>query len=131
MKALEDILDRNINPGIDHAFNAQDIRFTTKGDALYAITLGWPEREFTLHAVCADSAGSGAQVELLGHGPVPHRINAERQIVIAPPALAAAQLPCQHAFSFKLTGFKTSVHPAPAPGPAPRPPAAKTNEIPC
>jgi len=98
--------------GTDQALNAQDIRFTTKGDALYAITLGWPEGEFTLHAVRADSAGSDAQVELLGHGPVPHRVNAERQIVIDPPALSVAQLPCLHAFSFKLTGFKTSVHPS-------------------
>jgi hypothetical protein len=29
--------------GHDQAFSARDIRFTTKGDALYALTLGWPE----------------------------------------------------------------------------------------
>ena len=50
-------------------------------------------------------------MELLGHGPVPHRLNAEKQIVISLPALAVAQRPCQHAFAFKLSGFKTVVHP--------------------
>ena len=29
--------------GADKPFGPQDIRFTTKGDALYAIALGWPE----------------------------------------------------------------------------------------
>jgi alpha-L-fucosidase len=29
----------------DKAYIAQDIRFTTKGRALYAILLGWPEKE--------------------------------------------------------------------------------------
>ena len=49
-------------------------------------------------------------MELLGHGVVSHWTNAQQQIVIDVPALAPAQLPCQHAFAFKLTGFRTSVH---------------------
>jgi alpha-L-fucosidase len=93
--------------GKDPSFTAQDIRYTTKGDALYAITLGWPEREFTLRAVQVDSADPDARVELLGHGVVPHRISAERQLVISLPA----QRPGEYAFGFKLTGFKTSLHP--------------------
>ena len=28
----------------DRSFTAEDIRFTTKGDTLYAIALGWPKR---------------------------------------------------------------------------------------
>ena len=98
--------------GKDREFTARDIRFTTKGGALYAITLGWPEPEFTLEAIQADSADAGARVELLGHGVVPHRVDGEKRVVISLPALAAAQRPCEHAFAFKLTGFKTSVHPA-------------------
>ena len=87
---------------------AQDIRFTTKGGALYAITLGWPQGEFTLHSVRAESGNADARVELLGHGAVPHRLNAENQIVISPPQ----QRPGQHAWAFKLTGFKPSLHPS-------------------
>ena len=100
----------SFSEGHDQAFSARDIRFTTKGDALYAITLGWPDRQFTLQAVRADAAGADARVELLGHGVVSHRINAQRQIVIDVPTLAPAQLPCQYAFAFKLSGFRTSVH---------------------
>ena len=61
--------------------------------------MGWPEGEFTLHAVRADSAGSDAQVELLGHGPVPHRINAERQIVIDPVAVTLTIEPRQGTYA--------------------------------
>ncbi len=95
----------------DPAYTPKDIRFTTKGDNLYAIVLGWPEREFFLRSVRVDSAGPESRVELLGLGTVPHRLNAERQIVLSLPALAPGQRPGAHAFSFKLTGFKTSLHP--------------------
>jgi alpha-L-fucosidase len=91
----------------DKAFTARDIRFTTKPDALYAITLGWPGQEFTIHSVRVDTAGPDARVELLGNGTVSYRLNAEKQVVISVPA----QWPCEHAFAFKLTGFKTSLQP--------------------
>ena len=94
--------------GKDRSFTAQDIRFTTKAAALYAITLGWPEQEFTIRAIQVDTAGPDARVELLGHGLVSHRLNAEKQVIISLPA----QRPCDHAFAFKLTGFKTSLHPS-------------------
>jgi len=94
--------------GKDPTFTAQDIRFTRskEGAALYAITLGWPEREFTIHAIQVDAAGPDAHVELLGLGPVQHRINTEKQLVLSLPA----QPPGDYAFAFKLTGFKTSLH---------------------
>ncbi len=94
--------------GKDRSFTAQDIRFTTKAGALYAITLGWPDQEFTIRAVQVDMAGPDARVELLGYGQVSHRLNAEKQVIISLPA----QRPCDHAFAFKLTGFKTSLHPS-------------------
>ena len=94
--------------GKDKAFTPRDIRFTTKGDALYAITLGWPEPEFTLHTIRAEPVQGSGQVELLGYGVVPHRLNAEHQIVINLPAKRAGD----HAFTFKLSGFKTSLQAA-------------------
>jgi alpha-L-fucosidase len=94
----------------DSPFTGRDIRFTTKSHALYAITLAWPGSEFTIHAVRVDSAGPAAQVELLGFGPVPHRVNSERQLVVGLASLGERRKPCEHAFAFKLTGFKTSVH---------------------
>ncbi len=93
----------------DKKFTAQDIRFTHSKDgaALYAIALGWPERDLTIRSIRAEASGPEAQVELLGHGPIAHRLNAENQIVLNLPA----QRPCDHAFAFKLTGFKTALHP--------------------
>lgn len=46
------------------AYTAQDIRFTTKGDTLYAISLAWPESEMTIHSIGSDL--KVASVELLG-----------------------------------------------------------------
>ncbi len=93
--------------GKDPIFSARDIRFTTKGDNIYIITLGWPEREFTVNSIQIDSATSDAKVELLGYGVVPFKTNANNQIHVNLPL----ERPCDHAFAFKLTGFKVSVHP--------------------
>ena len=52
------------------AFTSQDIRFTTKGDALYAIVLAWPESgEVTVRSLSADLRlypREVASVQLLG-----------------------------------------------------------------
>jgi alpha-L-fucosidase len=94
----------------DPHFTAQDIRFTQSKDGatLYALTLGWPEREFTIRSLQAEITGPAAKVELLGHGAVPYRFNAEKQLVFSLPE----RRPCDHAFGFKLAGFKTALHPA-------------------
>ena len=51
-------------------FTAQDIRFTTKGGALYAIALGWPQdgvmRVGTLGQDSAFAPGSIDRVQVLG-----------------------------------------------------------------
>jgi alpha-L-fucosidase len=53
------------------AFTAEDIRFTTKGDALYAIALAWPATGRLLIRSLARPGGqedrSVAKVDLLGH----------------------------------------------------------------
>ena len=48
-------------------FNAKDIRFTTHGDTLYAITLGLPAEKTIIHALgMTPGAGTPASIELLG-----------------------------------------------------------------
>ena len=47
---------------------ALDIRFTTKGDSLYAIALGWPEDGKLQIRSLAKSSGQINNVSLLGHG---------------------------------------------------------------
>jgi len=55
----------------DFSYSAKDIRFTTKGAALYAIALGWPEENKIMIrslAATADAAQNKIEkVELLGH----------------------------------------------------------------
>lgn len=98
---------KGVSEAANRPFTAQDIRFTTKRDTLYAITLGRPAGEFTIRSIRVDSAAADAGAELLGSGAVPYRVNEDKQLVITPPA----QFPGDYAFTMKLTGFKTSVHP--------------------
>lgn len=51
------------------AFTAQDVRFTTKAGALYAIALDWPQDGLTIHALGSGNTEVGgkiASVSLLG-----------------------------------------------------------------
>jgi alpha-L-fucosidase len=55
-------------------YTAEDIRFTAKGDVIYAFALGWPEsRRLVIKSLAAKSAhypGEIGRVELLGGGPL-------------------------------------------------------------
>jgi alpha-L-fucosidase len=57
--------------GEDFKYNAREVRFTTKGETLYAFTLGWPEdRQITIRSL-AQPQGSGLnrieKITLLGY----------------------------------------------------------------
>jgi alpha-L-fucosidase len=57
------------------ALTAEDVRFATKGNTLYAFIMGWPEKEATVQALgtaSLQSPGKIGNVELLGH---PGRLN--------------------------------------------------------
>jgi len=84
------------------AFTAQDIRFTTKGEALYAILLGWP----TGDEVNIQSLGSNLKlypgeigtVEMLGvKEPLRWSRGVQGLRVQLPP-----EKPCEHAFVLKI-----------------------------
>jgi alpha-L-fucosidase len=52
------------------SLTAEDVRFTTKGDTLYAFVMGWPERRAVIAPLGTKSStdfGKIANVELLGH----------------------------------------------------------------
>ena len=49
---------------VETAYTAQDIRFTTKGDLLYAISLEWPETDITIQSIGTEV--KVASVELVG-----------------------------------------------------------------
>lgn len=67
-KAVEGHMQENATKPFTH----EDIRFTTKGGALYAIAMEWPESGFLNIRAMADGSaqrkGTVERVELLGHG---------------------------------------------------------------
>jgi alpha-L-fucosidase len=54
----------------DKPYTGQDVRYTTKGDALYAIFLGRPERTVTLASVSPQKLSTGGihSIQVLGSG---------------------------------------------------------------
>jgi alpha-L-fucosidase len=82
-------------------FTGQDLRFTVRDDALYAIALDWPGEELVIKSMASGSdvrAERISEIMLLGS---PARINwsqdEEGLHVMLP-----ADKPCQHAFALKL-----------------------------
>jgi len=81
-------------------FTSEDIRFTTKGNALYAIALAWPEDgKLTVRSLGSDADLNIGIVTLLGHrGTLNWRQTANGLEVHLP-----AKRPCEYAFSLKIT----------------------------
>jgi len=83
-------------------FTAQDFRFTTKGEALYAIALGEPRGTAAIQALAASNPNERRRVRavrLLGH---PGRLTF-RQSGGALEIDVPAQLPSRHASAFKIS----------------------------
>lgn len=82
-------------------FSSGDIRFTTKGNSLYAICLDWPGNEawVTIKSLSTkDQIGEISKIMLLGHD---GRLNWQRHsegLKIQMPS----QKPCEHAFAFRI-----------------------------
>jgi alpha-L-fucosidase len=92
----------NFNEGKARAYTATDIRFTTKGDALYAIALGWPEdRKLKIQTLAqgrSEYPKPIGRVELLGHGgPLPFERETGALVVSLPEAK-----PNEYAYALKI-----------------------------
>ena len=83
-------------------FTPQDIRFTTKGHALYAIVLGWPRTRLAIRSLGQATAQAEERVmdvRLLGHRtPLTFHQEADALLVDMP-----AQPPCEHAYVLRVT----------------------------
>ncbi|MDQ2688188.1 MAG: alpha-L-fucosidase, partial [Armatimonadota bacterium] len=106
--------------GGENKFTAQDIRFTTKGNTLYATALGWPEDggKYVVKTLAANAPGIVGQiksVQLLGaHGKAAWKRTADGLEVTLP-----AQKPCDHAWALKIEGLNLAAsQPAPPVTPA-------------
>jgi len=83
------------------AFTGQDIRFTTKGNTLYAIALAWPGSSISIKSL---GTGVGlwpeqiSTIQLLGHaGELTWQRSATELTIQLP-----NQAPCQHAVVFRI-----------------------------
>jgi alpha-L-fucosidase len=81
----------------DKPFNAQDIRFTTKAGALYAITLAVPTDEISIKSLNI-SAGEVTAVSLLGSNEKLKWKQDAAALTIQP----IKEWPCQNAVTFKI-----------------------------
>jgi alpha-L-fucosidase len=87
------------------AFSAKDIRFTTKGEVLYAIALGWPaDGKLRIRALAA-AAGKIRQVSLLGSREPLVWSQQDHGLAITLPE----KKPCEHALVLKILG--DTLHP--------------------
>ena len=90
-------------------YTPADIRFTTKGDTLYAFLMGWPGRNpAVIRALATNSPQLQGQkiahVTLLGHhGSLDWKQDETGLTVTMPP-----EPPCEHAFALKISGLKLS-----------------------
>ncbi len=69
-------------------YTAQDIRFTTKGETLYAICLDWPGEELVIQSLGSESSlfeGTVADVKLVGHGKCLSFARQQRGLVVTMP----------------------------------------------
>jgi alpha-L-fucosidase len=90
--------------GEDFKYSSKDIRYTTKGDALYAMLLGWPDDGKavirTLGTREGKAAGEITGITMLGNtGALEFKRTDEGLIVTLP-----AAKPCQYAFTLKIAG---------------------------
>jgi alpha-L-fucosidase len=83
--------------------DSQLVRFTCRGDAVYAICLGWPGSELVLNE---PKASENTLVTMLGFDKPLKWREVAGKIHIEVPAFSPESIPCGHAYVFKLTGVK-------------------------
>ena len=84
-------------------FTPEDIRFTVKGDTLYAILFGWPGEEITIKSLPKERElwfGDIKNIKILGY-PAPLKwIQNENGITVQLPGFQ----PCKYAYTLKIFG---------------------------
>jgi alpha-L-fucosidase len=81
-------------------FTSQDIRFTRRGETLYALALKWPEADRLSIRALANTAGGNVQrVELLGQGPLKFARDSSALQVELPHNPVG-----KHVYTFKISG---------------------------
>ena len=82
-------------------FTAEEVRFTTKGNALYAFAMGWPDKQAVIKLLATNSSVSQVKVgnvELLGFKGKVKWTQDEKGLTVQMPE----QKPCDHAVTLKV-----------------------------
>jgi hypothetical protein len=88
-------------------YTGKDIRFTRKGNTLYAFLMAWPGDRATVTSLGSrqETGGKVAKVELLGHsGSLKFTQDAKGLAVTMP-----IEQPCKDAFVLKISGLKLNL----------------------
>ena len=91
------------NEGSRRTFDANDVRFTTKGDVLYAFVMGKPEFRAVIRSLATDTAlrvGRITGVELVGHDGKLTWTQDQAGLTVSVPD----ELPAKHAVAFRIRG---------------------------
>lgn len=86
----------------DKPFTAEDIRFTTRDGALYAICLGWPAEHVVIKSLGSGSPLPAEQIEsigMLGSSETLSWSQHEDGLHIT----SLSQRPCDHAYTFRIS----------------------------
>ncbi len=98
---------RGITDGMLKVYTAHDMRFTTKGDTLYAILFAWPqgdESAIITSLANGKALGKVEKVEMLGvEKPLAFK-ETDQGLVVSMPVPAIK--PCEFAYVLKITGLK-------------------------
>jgi alpha-L-fucosidase len=84
-------------------FTADEVRFTSKGNVLYAFAMGWPGQQAVIKPLAANSTVAQfkvANVELLGFKGKVKWSQDDKGLTVQMPA----QKPCDHAIALKVVG---------------------------
>jgi alpha-L-fucosidase len=91
------------NEGSRKDFNANEVRFTTKGKTIYAFMMGWPEKQAVIKPLATNSSVEKVKVknvELLGFKGKVKWTQDEQGLTVQMPE----QKPCEHAIALKIMG---------------------------
>lgn len=100
-KAKYDVMKLTVSP--DEGMATKEIFFTQKGDDLYCICPIYPKNKLVVKNV---KLHSGSKVELLGFSKSLNWKQKGANIEIEVPALTASEIPCDFAWTFKLSKIK-------------------------
>jgi alpha-L-fucosidase len=104
------VVEGSFNDTKRPSFTGEDIRFTTRGNTLYAIVLAWPGASVTVKTLGAGSpsaAGEVRDVRLLGHDGKLAWSRTENGLTVTMPS----QQPCDHACALRIEGLDLSAPP--------------------